>query len=106
MLQRQTLLALGGIGKAVRVNGARQLAITRGQLVEIQAEARLQLKQSKVTRGPHSKPQMLKLSPQPHSPRTLGLLNLKPSFNPSLTKSSSVPSRYTRLFGSMITFTP
>src|SRR3546814_4773948 len=45
------------------------------------------------------RPQILKLSPQPHSPRTFGLLNLKPSLSPSRTKSSSVPSRYTKLLG-------
>ena len=36
--------------------------------------------------------QMRKLSPQPHSSFTFGLLNLKPSFKPSRAKSSSVPS--------------
>src|ERR1700739_4302967 len=45
-------------------------------------------------------------SPQPHSSFTFGLLNLKPSFNPSRAKSSSVPSMYARLFGSTTTFTP
>src|ERR1700682_338075 len=48
----------------------------------------------------------LKLSPQPHSSFTFGLLNLKPSFKPSRVKSSSVPSRYGMLFGSTITVTP
>src|SRR6185295_14704504 len=50
--------------------------------------------------------QTLKDSPQPHESCTLGLLNLKPSFSPSRAKSSSVPSRYGRLFGSTITCTP
>src|ERR1700760_252842 len=45
-------------------------------------------------------------SPQPHSSLAFGLLNLKPSFNPSRAKSSSVPSIYARLFGSTTTFTP
>ncbi len=36
--------------------------------------------------------QIWKLSPQPHSFLTLGLLNLKPSFSPSRWKSSSMPS--------------
>src|SRR5205085_10081531 len=45
-------------------------------------------------------------SPQPQRSRSLGLLNLKPSFSPSRTKSSSVPSRYARLFGSISTRTP
>ncbi len=36
--------------------------------------------------------QTRKLSPQPQRSRSLGLLNLKPSFSPSRTKSSSVPS--------------
>src|SRR6266446_4587318 len=45
-------------------------------------------------------------SPQPHSSFTLGLLNLKPSFSPSRAKSSSVPSRNRRLFGSTTTLTP
>src|SRR5439155_26896853 len=50
--------------------------------------------------------QTLNDSPQPHASLTLGLLNLKPSFKPSRAKSSSVPARYGRLFGSMITLTP
>jgi Leucine-rich repeat (LRR) protein len=37
--------------------------------------------------------QTLKDSPQPQRSRSLGLLNLKPSFKPSRTKSSSVPSK-------------
>ena len=49
---------------------------------------------------------MLKLSPQPHSSFTFGLLNLKPSFKPSRVKSSSVPSRYGMLLGSTMTVTP
>ena len=36
--------------------------------------------------------QTLKLSPQPQRSRSLGLLNRKPSFRPSRTKSSCVPS--------------
>jgi hypothetical protein len=35
---------------------------------------------------------ILKLSPQPQRSRSLGLLKRKPSFNPSRTKSSWVPS--------------
>ena len=44
LLQGQALLALGSIGKTVWMNPTRQLAVARGQLLEIQAEARLQLK--------------------------------------------------------------
>lgn len=36
--------------------------------------------------------QILKLSPQPQRSRSFGLMNLKPSFKPSRTKSSLVPS--------------
>ena len=50
--------------------------------------------------------QTLKDSPQPQASLTLGLLNLKPSFRPSRAKSSSVPSRNGRLFGSTTTVTP
>jgi len=53
LFQRQTLLALGSIGKAIRVNTARQLSITHSQLIEVQIETRLQLKQSKMTRSTH-----------------------------------------------------
>src|SRR5512132_1221671 len=50
--------------------------------------------------------QTLNDSPHPHASCTFGLLNLKPSFNPSRAKSSWVPSRYGRLFGSTMTRTP
>src|SRR5205823_6904914 len=45
-------------------------------------------------------------SPQPQRSFSRGLRNLKPSFRPSRTKSSSVPSMYGRLFGSTSTLTP
>src|SRR6476661_1829507 len=45
-------------------------------------------------------------SPQPQRSRSFGLLNLKPSFRPSRTKSSCVPSMYARLLGSTSTLTP
>ncbi|GBH08422.1 hypothetical protein KPSA1_01796 [Pseudomonas syringae pv. actinidiae] len=93
-LQRQTLLTLGSVSEAVRVDVARQFTVARCQLVEIKLKLGLEFEQGKMTGTAHNKkPQTLKLSPQPHSPRELGLLNLKPSFNPSRTKSSSVPSR-------------
>src|SRR5271166_2168715 len=50
--------------------------------------------------------QTLKLSPQPHSPLALGFLNLKASFNPCFTKSTTVPSMSRRLSGSTTTLTP
>src|SRR4029077_1432226 len=50
--------------------------------------------------------QTLKDSPQPQRSFSFGLLNLKPSFRPSRAKSSSVPSRYARLLGSISTRTP
>ena len=50
--------------------------------------------------------QTLNDSPQPHSLLTFGLLNRNPSFRPSRTKSSSVPSMYGRLLGSTKTRTP
>src|ERR1700722_8470162 len=50
--------------------------------------------------------QTLKLSPQPHSPLAFGFWNLKASFRPCLTKSTSVPSISGRLKGSTTTFTP
>ena len=43
LLERRPLLALGSVGKAVRMNTARQLTVARGQLLEIQTETRLQL---------------------------------------------------------------
>src|SRR5512143_4055276 len=50
--------------------------------------------------------QTLKLSPQPHASLTFGLVKRKPSFRPARVKSSSIPSRYGRLFGSTTTVTP
>src|SRR5213082_2676896 len=47
-----------------------------------------------------------KLSPQPHSPLTLGFLKRKASFRPCLTKSTIVPSRKPRLAPSTNTRTP
>ncbi|MNO85464.1 hypothetical protein D3C76_768370 [compost metagenome] len=44
LLQRQPLLPLGSVGKAVRMNTARQLTVARSQLIEVQIETRLQLK--------------------------------------------------------------
>jgi hypothetical protein len=44
--------------------------------------------------------QTLKLSPQPHSPLALGFWNLKASFRPCLTKSTTVPSISGRLAAS------
>src|SRR5690606_2637880 len=92
-LQRQALLTLTGIGESIRMNLACQLTVTCRQLFQVDTKARLQVEQGEMAGITHSGPQTLKLSPQPHSPRTLGLLNLKPSLRPSLTKSSSVPSR-------------
>src|SRR6185436_13137154 len=56
--------------------------------------------------GAQSSRQTLNDSPHPQASLTLGLLNLNPSFRPSRAKSSSVPSRYGRLFGSITTLTP
>src|SRR6185312_10947795 len=47
-----------------------------------------------------------KLSPQPHSPFTLGLRKRKASFSPCFTKSTWVPSMSDRLSASTKTFTP
>ncbi|MNC55346.1 hypothetical protein D3C75_1048710 [compost metagenome] len=44
LFQRQPLLALGSVSKAVRMNAARQLTVARSQLIEVQIETRLQLK--------------------------------------------------------------
>ena len=44
LLQSQPLLTLGSVGKAVRMNAARQLTVARSQLIEVQIETRLQLK--------------------------------------------------------------
>ena len=63
-------------------------------LVASQVNQRLlvgQKNSSKLKKGRHT--QTVKLSPQPHSAETLGLRNCRPSFKPSRTKSSSVPSR-------------
>src|SRR6185437_2721105 len=48
----------------------------------------------------------LKLSPQPHSPLTLGLRKRNASLRPCLTKSTVVPSISARLEGSTQTLTP
>src|SRR2546430_3681056 len=60
-------------------------------------------------RGRATRPRALqteKLSPQPHSPLTLGLLKRKASFRPCLTKSTIVPSMSPRLAPSTNTRTP
>ncbi|MNP49740.1 hypothetical protein D3C76_1439470 [compost metagenome] len=43
LLECRPLLTLGSVGKAIRMNAARQLTIARSQLLEIQTETRLQL---------------------------------------------------------------
>ncbi|MNV90571.1 hypothetical protein D3C71_1849690 [compost metagenome] len=53
MFQRQALVMIGGIGEAVRMDIARQLAITHGQLLKIQTEARFEFEQGKMTRTSH-----------------------------------------------------
>src|SRR5450755_1344869 len=55
---------------------------------------------------PAARLQTLKLSPQPHSPVTLGFLKRKASLSPCFTKSITVPSMSVRLIGSTNTFTP
>ncbi len=77
-----------------------RLALQIGLLeaVDIDTETTRQAKQRKVVlvqiaAGAAHLTHTLKLSPQPHSSFTFGLLNLNPSFSPSRTKSSSVPSR-------------
>lgn len=52
-LQRNTLLTLGSIGETVRVDVARQLAITDCQLLEIQTKCRLKVEQGEMTRSTH-----------------------------------------------------
>ena len=61
-----------------RVNGCAVLRKLRGQAEQLEI-SRLEI---------HTR----KDSPQPQRSRSFGLLNLKPSFRPSRTKSSSVPS--------------
>src|ERR1700730_17005608 len=58
-------------------------------------------------RAPRSRRlQTEKLSPQPHSPLTFGVLERKASLTPCLTKSTIVPSSRPRLAASTNTCTP
>ncbi|CRM66198.1 hypothetical protein [Pseudomonas sp. 22 E 5] len=43
LLQRQALLTLGSVSKAVRMHRTRQLSVARGKLLKVQPKARLQL---------------------------------------------------------------
>jgi hypothetical protein len=43
LLQRQALLTLGGVSKAVRMHATRQFSVARGKLLKVQPKARLQL---------------------------------------------------------------
>ncbi|MCY1182368.1 hypothetical protein D9M73_229270 [compost metagenome] len=54
-LQRQALLALGGIGETVGMDGTRQLAVTRRELIEIQPITRLQVEQGEMTGSSHTR---------------------------------------------------
>src|ERR1700728_258866 len=56
--------------------------------------------------APQGRAHTEKLSPQPHSPLTLGFLKRKASFRPCFTKSTTVPSMRLRLTASTNTRTP
>src|SRR5437870_6007319 len=108
-------------------------SVGAGQVLAVQPETRLQAEQREVIRdrgghgattgmsaslsglwhcgrsqrGATARPRQTRNdSPQPQRSRSLGLLNRKPSFSPSRTKSSSVPSMNARLFGSTTIRTP
>ncbi|MNC90203.1 hypothetical protein D3C83_62730 [compost metagenome] len=73
----------------VRVDFRLDIKVGAVQKIEVQRVGRGKAEKLEVV----PLPQTLKLSPQPHSSLTFGLLNLKPSFKPSRAKSSWVPSR-------------
>src|SRR5215831_1669655 len=106
-LQRQPPLGFPRGGEAIRVHPSLQGAISGIERVarrRVEAISPRQAEEREVVL--REVDQTLKLSPQPHSSFTLGLLNLNPSFNPSRAKSSSVPSRYGMLLGSTTTVMP
>ena len=86
VLHRETLFGLGKMGGLVWVNLRLQGAVVLVELRRVDHVGLRQPEQLEVvllkieTGGLHY---TLKLSPQPQESLTLGLLNLKPSFNPS-----------------------